>query len=106
MSVATVGSIAFDSVSSPFGSAENELGYWIDRKPDALADVISRVDLVLMNDDEARALTNEPMLLRAAREIMSWGPEAVVLRFGEYGCALLTAEGYFSLPGFPLEEVV
>jgi hypothetical protein len=86
--------------------ALDSIGYWIERKPEALAEVIGGVDLVLMNDVEARALTNEPMLLRAAREIMSWGPEAVVLRFGEYGCALLTAEGYFSLPGFPLEDVV
>ena len=44
------------------------------------------------------------MLLEAAREITSWGPLAVVLKLGEYGCALLHADGYFALPGYPLEE--
>src|SRR5204863_2952616 len=61
------------------------------------------VDEVLKDDLEARALTRRPMLLAAAREIMGWGPVAVALRLGEYGCALLTADGYFSVPGYPLE---
>ncbi|HEX2015522.1 MAG TPA: PfkB family carbohydrate kinase [Solirubrobacteraceae bacterium] len=78
--------------------------YWIKHKPEHLVAAIRTVDLVLMNDLEARELTGEPMLLRAARMIMSWGPRAVVLRLGEYGCALLTADGYFSLPAFPLEN--
>jgi hypothetical protein len=62
------------------------------------------VDIVLMNDLEARRLTERPMLLHAARAIISWGPRAVVLRFGEYGCTVLAEDGYFSLPGYPLEE--
>jgi sugar/nucleoside kinase (ribokinase family) len=84
--------------------ALDTLGYWIDHKPQALAEAIAEVDLVLMDDLEARALTRQPMLLAAARRIMEWGPRAVVLRLGEYGCSLLTPEGYFSLPGYPLEE--
>jgi sugar/nucleoside kinase (ribokinase family) len=85
-------------------AALDSMGYWIAHKRDALIEAIRSVDIVLMNDVEVRELTREPMLLRAAREVMSWGPRAVVLRFGEYGCALLTEDGYFSLPGFPLEE--
>jgi sugar/nucleoside kinase (ribokinase family) len=83
--------------------ALDTMGYWIDYKREPLVEAITRVDLVLMDDLEARALTSQPMLLAAARQIMAWGPRAVVLRMGEYGCALLTDDGYFSLPGYPLE---
>jgi sugar/nucleoside kinase (ribokinase family) len=85
-------------------SALDSISYWIETKRDALVEAISAVDFVLLNDQEARALTGKPMLLEAAREIMSWGPLAVVLKLGEYGCALLHEEGYFALPGYPLEQ--
>ena len=85
-------------------SAIDSLSYWIETKRDALVEAIGLVDFVLLNDQEARALTGKPMLLEAAREIMAWGPLAVVLKLGEYGCALLHEEGYFALPGYPLEE--
>ena len=85
-------------------SAIDSLSYWIETKREALIEAISLVDFVLLNDQEARALTGRPMLLEAAREIMAWGPLAVVLKLGEYGCALLHEEGYFALPGYPLEE--
>jgi sugar/nucleoside kinase (ribokinase family) len=84
--------------------ALDTMGYWIEHRRSDLIEVISQVDIVLMDDLEARALTHRPMLLAAAREVMEWGPGAVVLRLGEYGCALLTPEGYFSLPGYPLEH--
>jgi sugar/nucleoside kinase (ribokinase family) len=85
--------------------ALDTMGFWIETKRDALIEAVSAVDIVLMNDQEARALTRKPVLLHAAREIAAWGPRAVVLKLGEYGCALLTEEGYFSLPGYPLEAV-
>ncbi len=84
--------------------ALDSIDYWIKSKREALIEAVRGVDVVLMNDQEARALTRKPMLLRAAREIASWGPRAVVLKLGEYGCALLSADGYFSLPGYPLED--
>jgi sugar/nucleoside kinase (ribokinase family) len=86
-------------------SALDTLGYWIEHRRDALVDAVSRVDIVLLNDQEARELTRTPMLLRAAREIASWGPRAVVIKLGEYGCALLHEDRYFSLPGYPLERI-
>jgi len=85
-------------------SALDSISYWIETKRDELIEAIRLVDFVLLNDQEARLLTGKPMLLEAAREIMSWGPLAVVLKLGEYGCALLHEEGYFALPGYPLEE--
>jgi len=63
------------------------------------------VDLVFLNDAEIRMLTDQPNLVRAAREVMSMGPSVVVAKQGEYGAALFTDDGYFALPAFPLETV-
>lgn len=84
--------------------ALDSMTYWIQNKRDALTEAIRGVDIVMMNDHEARELTEQPSLLKAAREISSWGPRAVVIRLGEYGCALLGPGGYFSIPGYPLEQ--
>ena len=59
-----------------------------------------------MNDDEVRMLTGEPTLLKAARKLMEMGPSTVVVKQGEYGAALFTEEGFFSLPAYPLETVI
>jgi sugar/nucleoside kinase (ribokinase family) len=85
--------------------ALDSIGYWIEHKRDALIEAIGGVDIVLMNDQEVRALTGHRMLLHAARDIRSWGPQAVVVKHGEYGSSLLTENGYFALPGYPLETV-
>jgi sugar/nucleoside kinase (ribokinase family) len=84
-------------------AALDSIGYWIDHKREALIEAIGGVDIVLMNDQEVRALTGHRMLLHAARDIRSWGPQAVVIKHGEYGSSLLTSNGYFALPGYPLE---
>lgn len=85
--------------------ALDTMSYWIEHARDALVETIAGVDVVLLNDQEARELTGTPMLLGAAREIASWGPSAVVIKLGEYGCALLHEDRYFSLPGYPLERI-
>lgn len=82
----------------------DSLGYWIETKRDALVEAIRAVDIVLLKDHEARRLTGERTILEAAQEIRSWGPKAVILKLGEYGCALLHEDGFFSMPGYPLEE--
>jgi sugar/nucleoside kinase (ribokinase family) len=86
--------------------ALDSMNLWIDIARDALVDVIRQVDCVLLNDAEVRQLTGRPNLVTAAREILSWGPTAVVAKQGEYGSVLVTADGFFSLPAYPLEEVV
>ena len=62
--------------------------------------------MVFMNDAEMRMLTEEPNLVRAAREVMELGPRVVVAKQGEYGAALFTEDGFFALPAYPLETVV
>jgi sugar/nucleoside kinase (ribokinase family) len=84
----------------------DSMNYWIENTRDALVRTIGTVDLVLMNDDEVRQLTEEPTLLLAARKIMDLGPRVVVVKQGEYGASLFTQQGFFSLPSYPLEKVV
>lgn len=85
--------------------AIDSIDYWIQTKREALVEAIGSVDIVLLTDHEVRALTDHPVVWHAAKEILSWGPQAVVVRQGMYGCALLTPEAYFILPAFPLDLI-
>ena len=84
----------------------DSMNLWIETARDSLVRTIGAVDLVLMNDDEIRMLTEQPTLLRAARDLMEMGPSTVVVKQGEYGAAMFTADGFFSLPAYPLETVI
>lgn len=87
--------------------ALDSMNLWIDTARADLLDVIGGgVDCLVLNDAELRQLTRRPSLVAAAREVLSWGPSAVVAKQGEYGAALLTTDGYFALPAYPLETVV
>jgi sugar/nucleoside kinase (ribokinase family) len=86
--------------------ALDSMNLWIEIARDALADVIRRVDCVILNDAELRQLTGQRNIVSAAREILAWGPSVVVAKQGEYGAALVTEESFFSLPAYPLETVV
>ena len=85
--------------------AMDSMNLWIEIAHDSLVETIQAVDCVILNDAELRQLTGKPNLVQAAREVRSWGPTAVVAKQGEYGAALLTGEGFFALPAFPLEHV-
>jgi sugar/nucleoside kinase (ribokinase family) len=86
--------------------ALDSMNLWIDVARTDLVEVIRRVDCLILNDAELRQLTGKPSLVGAAREAIAWGPSAVVAKQGEYGAALLTADGFFALPAYPLETVV
>ncbi len=85
--------------------ALDSMNLWIDIARDSLLKTIEGVDCVLLNDAEIRMLTRKPNLVQAARELRAIGPKVVVAKQGEYGAALLTEEGYFGLPAYPLETV-
>lgn len=86
-------------------SGLDSMNLWIETAKDSLLAAIAEVDCLVVNDAEIRMLTGESNLARAARAVMDLGPRAVVAKQGEYGAALFTGEGYFALPGFPLEDV-
>ncbi|HVF42179.1 MAG TPA: PfkB family carbohydrate kinase, partial [Pyrinomonadaceae bacterium] len=79
--------------------------YWITSVPEQVEAAIRRVDVVIINDAEARMLSGEPNLMKAARRILSWGPRALVVKRGEYGAAMFTKDSYFAIPAYPLESV-
>ena len=87
-------------------AALDSMNYWIETTRDSLLRTIAGVDMLLMNDDEVRMLTEQPTLLRGARQLMDLGPRIVVVKQGEYGASLFTANSFFSLPAYPLETVL
>ena len=90
-------------------AALDSMNLWIDIARDSLVQAIAGVDSLILNDAELRQLTGKPNLVAAAREVLSWGPPgptSIIAKQGEYGAALIMADSFFSLPAFPLEDVV
>ncbi|HET7360934.1 MAG TPA: PfkB family carbohydrate kinase [Salinimicrobium sp.] len=81
------------------------MNFWMDNTLDELLDVIAKVDVLAINDEEARQLTNEHSLVKAARKIEEMGPKYVVIKKGENGALLFHDEQIFFAPALPLEEV-
>jgi cytidine kinase len=86
--------------------ALDSMNLWIETARDSLISTIAEVDCLMLNDAELRQLTEEPNLVRAARRVFEWGPRVIVAKQGEYGAAMVTEQGFFALPAFPLETVV
>jgi sugar/nucleoside kinase (ribokinase family) len=86
------------------------MNYWINYSKDMLSKVISAVDIVLLNEAEARQYANTFSLIRAAHKILSQGPKALVVKKGEYGATMYANGGdptrsFFSVPAYPLEKI-
>jgi sugar/nucleoside kinase (ribokinase family) len=98
-------SSVLDQCVGPRWTALDSMNLWIDIARDDLVAAIERVDCVVLNDAEVRQLTGKPSILSAGRELLRWGPSAVVAKQGEYGAVLITEDSFFSLPAFPVEQV-
>ncbi len=85
--------------------AMDTMNYWISSVKDELLETVKSVDCIIINDAEARQLTDEPNNHKAAKAIMDMGLRAVVIKRGEYGATLFTPTSYFSTPAYPLESV-
>ncbi len=85
--------------------ALDTMNLWIDTTRESLQKTIEVVDLLIVNDAEARQISEEPNLIKAARKILSWGPKTLIVKRGEYGAAMFTKEEYFAIPAYPLESV-
>jgi sugar/nucleoside kinase (ribokinase family) len=81
------------------------MNYWISRTPEELKETLRRVDVLLINDAEARELSGEWNMVRAARTIRALGPAVLVVKKGEHGVLMFGEEGSFAAPAYPLEEV-
>ncbi len=96
-----------EQVEGPRLVAADTMNYWIEGTPDELREVLKRIDVLIINDSEARELSGQSNLVKAARVIRSLGPDTVVIKRGENG-VLMTCAGegeFFAAPAMPLEEV-
>ena len=81
------------------------MNFWMDNAMDELLKVLKKVDVITINEEEARQLTGENSVVLAARKIYKMGPRFVVIKRGEHGVLLFNDENIFSAPAFPLEKV-
>ncbi|MCZ6856823.1 MAG: PfkB family carbohydrate kinase [Gemmatimonadetes bacterium] len=94
-----------DQVEQPDLVACDTMNFWIDGQPDTLMQLLKRIDVLMVNDAEARQLSGDWNIYRAARWIRERGPKMVIIKQGEYGAVLVDDTGIFYVPAFPLEEV-
>lgn len=94
-----------DQLKRPKLVVLDTMNFWMDNSWDDLMKVIAKVDAVTINDEEARQLTNEHSLVKAARKIAEMGPKYVVIKKGEHGALLFHNDQIFFAPALPLEEV-
>ncbi|MCY3825864.1 MAG: PfkB family carbohydrate kinase [Candidatus Dadabacteria bacterium] len=95
-----------EQVSSPRIVACDTMNFWIDNKLQELKTLLGRVNILIINDSEARQLSEEPLMVRAARKIMDMGPEFLIVKRGEYGALLFSREDLFFAPSYMLEQVL
>lgn len=82
------------------------MNFWIDNTKDALTKMIERVDVVVLNDAEARQYWDTPNLVQAGRSFLEMGLKAVIIKKGEHGALMFTDGACFSAPAYPLEKLV
>jgi sugar/nucleoside kinase (ribokinase family) len=95
-----------EQVERPRVVACDTMNFWIKGKPRELRETLAKVQVLLINDQEARELSGEWNLVRAARAIRAMGPHTLVVKKGEHGVLMFGEEGSFAAPALPLETVV
>jgi sugar/nucleoside kinase (ribokinase family) len=94
-----------DQVRAPRFVAADTMNYWIETRRQDLEKTLRRIDLLFVNDAEARELADEVNVIKAARKILSLGPRAVVVKRGEHGSLFFSGEEVFAASAYPLQSV-
>ncbi|MFV9483616.1 PfkB family carbohydrate kinase [Christiangramia sp. ASW11-125] len=94
-----------EQVEKPKLVVLDTMNFWMDNTPQDLDKVIAKVDVITINDEEARQLSGEYSLVKAARKIAEMGPKYIVIKKGEHGALLFHEDQIFHAPALPLEEV-
>jgi len=94
-----------EQVERPKLVAADTMNFWISGEPEALAVMLKRIDLLVINDEEVRQLSGIQNIPRAAAEVRKRGPKSVIVKRGEHGALLFDEQGAFFVPAYPLEEV-
>ena len=94
-----------EQVNKPALVACDTMNFWIEGKRESLLKTLKLVDILLINDGEARELSGEPNLVKAASVILSFGPKTLIIKQGEYGALMFSGDRIFSAPAYPLESI-
>ena len=94
-----------DQLENPQFVVCDTMNYWIERRKDELLKLLKRVDVLIINDSEARLLADEPNLIKSANIIRAMGPQNLIIKKGEHGAMLFTDGTIFSAPAYPLEMI-
>lgn len=94
-----------DQVDRPKFVVMDTMNFWIDGALDALKSTLKKIDLLVINDSEARELAGEPNLLKAAEIVRGMGPQALIIKKGEHGALLFTGNEIFSAPAYPVIDI-
>jgi sugar/nucleoside kinase (ribokinase family) len=94
-----------DQLEKPRIVVCDTMNYWIERKNAELKKTLERINVLILNDSEARLLSREPNLIKAARVIRSMGPSVLIIKKGEHGALLTTEQLVFSAPAYPMENI-
>ncbi|MEI6846535.1 MAG: PfkB family carbohydrate kinase [Chlorobiaceae bacterium] len=94
-----------DQINKPKMVILDTMNFWIEGKPAELKKTLERIDVFIINDSEARILSNDPNLVRSARIIRNMGPKTLIIKKGEHGALLFTDSGIFAAPAYPLESI-
>ncbi len=94
-----------DQIERPKLVAADTMNFWIAGEPRALGELLQRIDLLVINDEEARQLSGIHNLCKAANDILRRGPSHLIIKQGEHGALLFDRSGIFFVPAYPLEEV-
>ncbi len=94
-----------DQLTRPHFVIADTMDLWINVAKEELVRLIARVDMLILNDGEARELTGETSLIKAGRRIREMGPSFVAIKKGEHGCLLFGENQFFSCPAYPLEDI-
>ena len=94
-----------DGISSPKFVVLDTMDLWINTALDSLKEMIKRVNLLIVNDSEAKALAQERNIICAGEKLSQMGVESVIIKTGEYGAMLFHKEGFFVIPAFPVKEL-
>ena len=94
-----------DQLTAPRLIACDTMNHWIEGARPELEELLRRVEVLIINDEEARLLSGERNVVRAARKILAMGPHTLLIKRGEYGVLQFSAESIFAVPAYPLEEV-
>jgi len=94
-----------DQIAEPRFIIADTMDLWINIAKEELISLLARVDMLILNDGEARQLTGETSLIRAGKAIQALGPKFVAIKKGEHGCLLFGDNEFFSCPAYPLEDI-